>query len=355
MLSLIRYIKLNSNAMNKKQNFYNTSLFWLFLLVIIIIPLLSKWFYSFLNDSVPIDVSLYFVLPLTVICSFFAAKGFKTWRRSNISFTKDAFYLKKGFKKTIIIPWENIKSIRYAINPTSLSIFLDRRTENMEIIYYDLHLNTHIEKIPLLNFFKYSKDAVFKKVESQYLQYKKYDYPIKKPSFDEIILYNKINNMLFIIITSVIVFLPFISLMMNQKISILITGIWIVINYPYSLYCHLLNRREIALVITKEGIQDQWLYKNNAFIPWDNVDYISISDYNNASFINHTPLGRSIYIGLIDHQLYLQQCRPYQRLILKLNARKYLTPFIITENLKSYSLDEVFSTLEKCLQTQNTT
>lgn len=332
--------------MNQKQNFYATHLSWLFVLIFIVSPLLYRIVSSLLMNQTLEDFDLYFILPLTLLAILLTCKGFKGWRSSNISISNQEIILYSGIRKKLIIPWNNIQSIQYKIIPSQMRILLGYRSEHIVITYYDHHATLQTKQIPLANFFKYSQKSIFEMVESQYFANTQRIKEPKTPKLNEKVKYNALN-----IFSSHVILILWIVLFIGLTIITenLYTTLALIAMIPYFIYSNYKKHRKIALVMTQDGIQDQWLYQRKTFISWSDIQVISMSDYNNAHFMDTTPLGRVITITLKNQNIYSQQCNAYQKFLLKFGQENKQTPFMITENLQDYSLDEIFIALQQNL------
>ncbi|WP_077929354.1 hypothetical protein [Wohlfahrtiimonas populi] len=347
MLQLTRYIQtINFNDMNTKQNFYATTLSWLFVLAFIVIPLLYRILSNFIMNQTLDNFDLYFILPLTILSILLTLKGFKDWRKSNISISSQEIILYSGIRKKLIIPWKNIQSLQYTIIPNQMRILLGYRSEHIIITYYDHHVTLQTKQIPLANFFKYSQKSAFEMIESQYFKNTQRIKEPKTPKLNEVVKYNALNifSSHVILILCIVLFLGITIITEN-----LYTMLALIAMIPYFLYSNYKKHRKIALIMTQDGIQDQWLYQRNTFIAWADIQAISMNDYNNAYFMDTTPLGRVITITLKDQNIYSQKCNVYQRLLLKFGQENKQTPFLITENLQDYSLDEILIALQQNL------
>ncbi|MGL4675237.1 MAG: hypothetical protein ACRCXK_10285, partial [Wohlfahrtiimonas sp.] len=332
--------------MNKKQNFYATHLSWLFILIFVVSPLLYRILSNLVMNQTLDNFDLYFILPLAILSILLTLKGFKDWRKSNISISNQEITFYYGIRKKLIIPWNNIQSIQYTIIPSQMKMLLGYRSEHIIIKYYDEYATLQTKQIPLANFFKHYQKSVFEMIESQYFVNTQRIKEPKTPKLNEVVKYNALN-----IFSSHVILILWIALFIGSTIITedLYVMFALIIMTPYFLYSNYKKHRKIALIMTQDGIQDQWLYKRNTFTAWSDIQAISMSDYNNSHFMDKTPLGRTITITLKDQNIYSQKCIAYQRLLLKFGQENKQTPFIITENLQDYSLDEIFIVLQQNL------
>lgn len=331
--------------MHKQQTFYATQLSWLFLLLIVIL-LLYRILSNLIINQTSDNFDLYFLLPLTIFFILITLIGFKNWRTSNISFSEQEIILYYGIRKKLVIAWSNIQSIQYAIMPNQMKILLGYRSENIIITYYDHHASLQTKQIPLSTFFKYSRQSIFEIIENQYFASTQRIKEYKTPKLNEKVKYNALNVFSSNIITIICIVILIGMTIITGHIYTMLAMIVII---PYLLYSNHKKYRKIALIMTQDGIQDQWLYQNNTFISWSDIQAVSMSVYNDAHFIDTTLLGRSISITLKDQNTYVQQCNTYQKLLLKFGQENKHTPFIITENLQDYSLDEIFIAIQQNL------
>lgn len=106
---------------------------------------------------------------------------------------------------------------------------------------------------------------------------------------------------------------------------------------------NLLITRKIALKITEQGIQDEWLMKHNAVIPWHHIDGFEIESLPNLFGLSKNCL----LVHLSDHSVYESTLTWWQKMHYRFIQLRHYPALFICEHVEGYSLQAIEVVLNK--------
>lgn len=89
--------------------------------------------------------------------------------------------------------------------------------------------------------------------------------------------------------------------------------------------------------MTEQGIQDEWLMKNNVVIPWHHIDGFEIECLPNLLGLSK----RCLLVHLSDHSVYEGTLSWWQKMHYRFIQLNHYPAIFICEHVEDYSLQDI--------------
>lgn len=107
----------------------------------------------------------------------------------------------------------------------------------------------------------------------------------------------------------------------------------------------ILITRKIALKMTEEGIQDEWLMKHNVVIPWSHIEGVDIGHLSHLSDLSQ----KCLLVHLSDHSVYESTLSWWQKMHYRFIQLRHYPAVFVCEHIENYLLQDIEQVLNQNL------